>query len=192
MQVYQQLYICWKHWWKIFAGRSCTASLVAVTILLADWILRPHSFSFKRGNKERLHGARSSEYAGVTKRWSVVLPAPLGQAQSDLQGHCIATGLFAVRFLDHFKFFTSAFAKFLVEHFLCSNCEILNFCCSQITTLYNGAFLPEYTAYTYICFLLGLEKKGHGIIIWLQVSTVEYNSAIMRSCHEIIVCTIYK
>jgi hypothetical protein len=25
---------------------------------------------------------------GVATRWPVVLPAPLGQAQSDVQGHC--------------------------------------------------------------------------------------------------------
>jgi hypothetical protein len=75
VQVCQPWYSCWKHNWKIFAGRSSTASLVAVTLSSASWNWRPHSFSFKHGRK-RNHMVRNQ------------LSVPLEQAQSDVQGHC--------------------------------------------------------------------------------------------------------
>jgi hypothetical protein len=72
---------------KIFAGRSHIASLVALTISSADWNGRPRMFPFKQGGKNPMVRNQVS-IKDVAKRWAVVLPAPLGQAQSDVQGRC--------------------------------------------------------------------------------------------------------
>jgi hypothetical protein len=69
--------IAWKHCWKIFAGRSCTASLVAVTIT-AGWNQHPCSYSFKWGNVMWDQVTMES----VAKQWPAV-----GQAQNNVQGH---------------------------------------------------------------------------------------------------------
>jgi hypothetical protein len=73
----------------------------------------------------------------------------------------------------------------------CSNCDILDFCRMQTTTLHNSDFLSEYTTHTHNCFLLGREKNGHGTISWLHVSAVVHNSAIIWPIHEIIDCSMY-
>ena len=85
----------WKHRWNMLAGRSRTASLVAVMTSPAEWNLRPRRGAFIRGTRQKSHGARS----GVVRRmWKNGDPLPckhnlclqvsLGQGQSDVQGRC--------------------------------------------------------------------------------------------------------
>jgi hypothetical protein len=87
-QVCQCRHSFWKHCWNIFTRMSHAASLEAVIISSANWNRHPHSFCIKQGMKKKLLYVMS----GVAKLWPVVFPPSLGQAQSDVQGHCcIAT-----------------------------------------------------------------------------------------------------
>jgi hypothetical protein len=72
----------------------------------------------------------------------------------------------------------------------CTNCNILNFCCSQTTTLCNSGFFLN-TPHTFNRFLLGWEKNGHGTISWFHIFAVVRNRSTMWPSHEIIDCTTY-
>ena len=88
MHVCQRWYSCWKHRWKVLAGRSRTASLVAVMTSSAEWNLRLRSSAFMRGKRQKSHGARSGEYGGCGNTVTCCFASFLGEGQSDVQGHC--------------------------------------------------------------------------------------------------------
>jgi hypothetical protein len=54
MKVCQCLYSSWKHCWQTFAGKSHTASHLAVMISLADWNRHPHSFFFQEEKEKEI------------------------------------------------------------------------------------------------------------------------------------------
>jgi hypothetical protein len=49
IQVCHHWYSCWQQCWKIYAGKFCNVSFVAVMISMADWHWCPWSFSLKSG-----------------------------------------------------------------------------------------------------------------------------------------------
>jgi hypothetical protein len=69
----------WKKCWKIFAGRSHTAFLVEIDTHI-DFL-----WSGERKRNCMVQDLLSME--GAAKRWPALMPVPLGQAQSNVQGH---------------------------------------------------------------------------------------------------------
>jgi hypothetical protein len=169
MQVCQRWYNCWKDCWKIFAGRSYTASLVEATISSADRNRLPRSFSFKQG-KERTRMVRDQvSMDSVAKRWPVVLAAPLGQAKPLCHLNtalrpkaspyaCLIMWNVSLADLPNFwQNLTSPFAQTAI--FSISNIR------RQLPFRTVTFFLN--TQHACNCFLLGREQKGHGTISWL-------------------------
>ena len=84
----QRWYSCWKHRWKILAGRSRMTSLVAVMTFSEQWNLRPRRIAIIRGKRKKNACARSGEHGERGKTVTSCLASFSRSRQRNMQGRC--------------------------------------------------------------------------------------------------------